>query len=139
MWGIALAALVLTACAPNPARAEAVAVLDTLDSVHLQLTGRKPVSGQPCSDVGGARGKLYAVVGRSDLPAAWQPLSDATDALEAACGQLAQLNLPANDDALLTLTRAEWRQGAQQQLSLACEDLRTAAARLDRPAPSCQP
>ena len=131
--------MLLTACQPNPARAQAVAVLDTLDSVHLQLTGRKPVLGDPCSDVGGARGKLYAVVGQSDLPTAWQPLSDATTALTAACGQLGQLALPSKDDAVVAAAREEWQRGAQQQLSLACEDLRTAASRLQRPAPACQP
>lgn len=135
---LGLLALLAAACGVDPRLATARSLAAELETALGRLE-RNPTQPDGCADVGTVRGKLYAEVGRLDLPEAWSSLRDATDALLAVCGQVQLLRLPppTPPDPRVDAARARWQSDVPRQLRVACAALRTADTRLGRPPSTC--
>ena len=90
-----------------------------------------------CNPVGEVRGKLYADVGPGDIPGIYEPLSDATSAVLAACGQLWLLQFAYRDSGIVSQAHAEWQAGFDGELRASCAYLRLAASKLGRTQIEC--
>jgi len=132
----ALALVWLTAgCLPDSQRVQMGALFDQLVSARTLLGEQPPRAEQACTTVGDVHTRLTGEPGLVDVRPAWPALRDATQALQAVCGQNIMLGQPSTDSAASTQARQRWQQGIQREISVACDHLRKAAAALDRAQP----
>jgi hypothetical protein len=130
-----LAFLVLTACAPDPARMQSAALLDQLVTARVMFGEQPPRVEKACNVVGEVQNRLYGEPGLSNIRPAWPALRAGAQALQTVCGENTLLGQPSTDSQILLLARQRWEQGIQRELGVACDHLRTAAAALARAAP----
>ena len=129
-------AWLITGCLPDPQRLQSVALLDQLVAARTMLTAQAPATAdQACTTVGDVNTRLTGEPGLVDVRPAWPALRNATQALQAACGQLTMLGQPSTDSAAIEQARRRWQQGIQREIGVACDHLRVAAAALDRSTP----
>jgi hypothetical protein len=134
--GLVLAlAVVSSACLADPQRDQISDLLGQLSSARSMFAEQPPRIDEGCDVVGDVQTRLQGEPGLTNVQPAWPELRDATDALNAVCGQarlLAQLTL---DTAAGQAARQRWQQGIQREMGVACDHLRAAAAALGRSAP----
>jgi hypothetical protein len=124
------------ACLPDPQRLQAVNLLDQLVAARALLGQQTPAAiEQGCTTVGDVHTRLTGEPGLVDVRPAWPALFQATQALQAACGQNTMLSQPSIDSVAITLARQRWQQGIQREINVACDHLREAATALDRAQP----
>jgi hypothetical protein len=130
---VALLVVFSSGCLIDPQRTEAGQLLDRLVSSRGALLETPPQTGFPCDDVADVKSRLMGEPGLVDVRPAWPALLAAADALEAACGQAVLLAVPVTDgSAALVAGRARWQQGMAHDLSVACDNLQSAATALGR-------
>jgi hypothetical protein len=127
--------LLAVGCLPDPQRVQSVALLDQLVGARTMLGEQPPRADQACTTVGDVHTRLTGEPGLVDVRPAWPALRDATQALQAACGQATMLGQPSTDSVAITMARQRWQQGIQLEIGVACDHLRKAAAALDRTQP----
>ena len=134
--GLAMTLGVATsACLADPHRTQIGDLLGQLSSARSMFAEQPPRIDEGCDVVGDVQNRLQGEPGLTNVQPAWPELRDATDALNAVCGQgrlLAALTpeTPAGRDA-----RQRWQQGIQREMGVACNHLRAAAVALGRSAP----
>ena len=132
---VLLGLLVLAGCAPDPARAQSVGLLDELVTARVLFGEQPPRVGEACNVVGSVQNRLYGEPGLSEARPAWSALLAGAQALQSVCGQSTLLGQPTNDSKTLVQARQRWEQGIQHELGVACDHLRDAAVALSRAAP----
>ena len=123
------------ACVPDPQRAQTVDLLDQLIAARAMLGEQPPRLDQACTILGDVQTRLYGEPGLVDVQPAWTQLRDASNALQAVCGQNALLAQPSTGSAVLQAARARWQQGIEREMGVACDHLRSAATALRHGAP----
>jgi hypothetical protein len=123
------------ACVPDPQRAQTVDLLDQLTAARVMLGERPPRVDQACTMLGDVQTRLYGEPGLVDVRPAWTQLLDASNALQAVCGQDALLAQPSTDSSTIQAARLRWQQGMEREMSVACDHLRSAATALRHGAP----
>jgi hypothetical protein len=126
--------LLTIGCLPGPQRAQSVDLLNRLAAARTQLH-QNPPPAEACTDVGDVETRLYGEPGLVEVQPTWSQLANAAHALHAVCGQAALLAQPISGSPALEAARAEWLDGIQRELGVACDHLRAAATSLDREAP----
>ena len=129
-------ALVASACLPDPQRMQSIALLDQLVAARTTLS-QDPArdADQACTTVGDVHTRLTGEPGLVEVRPAWPALRDATQALQAVCGQNIMLGQPSTGSPAINQARNRWQLGIQRELSTACDHLREAAIALDRARP----
>jgi hypothetical protein len=123
-------------CLPDPQRLQSVALLDQLATARTMLTQQTPqATDQACTTVGDVHTRLTGEPGLVDVRPAWASLNQATQALQAACGQNTMLAQPSTDSVAVQQAHERWQNGIQREMSTACDHLREAATALDRARP----
>jgi hypothetical protein len=122
-------------CLPDPQRVQMGALFDQLVSARTLLGEQPPQAEQACTTVGDVHTRLTGEPGLVDVRPAWAALRDATQALQAVCGQNVMLAQPSLDSIAMAEARNRWSLGIQREISVACDHLRKAAAVLDRAQP----
>lgn len=112
-------------------------LLDQLVQARAALAQSPPDADSGCGAVGVVQTRLTGEPGLSELQPAWSELRAAADALQAVCGQLRLLALPAMDSAAVRRAQERWRQGAAHELAVACGHLQAAVRALDEGALAC--
>ena len=134
-----LAALVLllpaSGCLTDPHAAQSADLLDQLSAARGMLAELPPRVASACTLVGTVQTRLYGEPGLTEVRPAWAQLRDASDALQAACGQGTLLAQPSTDTPAVQAARQRWLQGVQREVGVACDHLRAAAGALGRGAP----
>ena len=123
------------ACLPDPQRAQTVELLDQLTAARSMLGLQPPQVDPACTMLGDVQTRLYGEPGLVDIQPAWAQLRDASDALQAVCGHDAMLDEPSTDSPTIQAGRFRWQQGIEREMVVACDDLRNAAAALERGTP----
>ena len=131
---VVIPALLVTACLPDPRRAQTTDLLDRLSAAHDNLADFPPPP-EACNTVGDVETRLYGEPGLTEVQPAWSELTDAAHALQAVCGQDTLLLQPIDGSAALEAARQRWRDGKQREMGVACDHLRAAASALGRDAP----
>lgn len=126
--------LVLTSCVADPQRAQSVDLLDRLTTARGMLDQQTPLE-EACTAVGDVQTRLYGEPGLVDVQPAWARLRDASNALQAVCGQTTLLLQPATGTSEVQAAQQRWQVGIQRELGVACDHLRAAATALDRGTP----
>jgi hypothetical protein len=138
LTGLALL-LLLTACAPQPARMQSGALLDKLVLARTMFAEQQArVDARlddACNVVGSVQTRLYGEPGLSEVMPAWQDLRAAAQALQSVCGRGTLLGQPGNDSQVLAEAHQRWEQGIQREMGVACDYLRAAAVALNRTSP----
>ncbi|MGI9145463.1 MAG: hypothetical protein ACR2IK_02770 [Chloroflexota bacterium] len=132
---VVLAMLLVTGCAPDPARVQAAALLDQLVLARVMFSEQRPQVDEACNVVGDVQNRLYGEPGLSSVRPGWAALLAGAQALQAVCGQSTLLGQPTNDSQVLVEARQRWQQGVELEMSVACAHLRVAAVALSRAAP----
>ena len=112
---------------------QAEQLFDQLVQARAALAQAPPDLDAGCGAVGVAETHLTGEPGLTELQPTWSELRGAADALQAVCGQLRLLGMPAIDSAAVHQAQQRWRQGAAHELAVACRHLQTAAAALTTP------
>src|SRR5712692_1118517 len=106
---LALLVLVTTACLPDPQRAQSITLLDQLVAARTTLAEQPPrAADQACPAVGDVHTRLTGEPGLVDVRPAWPALRDATQALQAVCGQNVMLAQPSLDSIAMAEARNRW-------------------------------
>ena len=123
-------------CLPDPQRMQSVTLLEQLVTARAALS-QDPASqaDQACTTVGDVHTRLTGEPGLVDVRPAWPALHQATQALQAVCGQNIMLGQPTTGSPAINQARNRWQLGIQRELSTACDHLREAAIALDRARP----
>lgn len=135
---VLLALLCMTGCAPDPARAYSVGLLDKLILARAMFGEQPARVAEACNIVGEVQNRLYGEPGLSSVQPAWTALLTGAQALQSVCGQSTLLGQPGNhdnDSLALTAARQRWALGIQREMGAACDHLRVAAVALSRAAP----
>jgi hypothetical protein len=136
---LALVLLLLTGCAPDPARLQSVALLDRLVQARTMFGEQQArVDARlddACNVVGSVQTRLYGEPGLSEVMPAWQDLRAAAQALQSVCGQSTLLGQPAHDSQVMAQAHQRWEVGIQREMGVACDYLRAAAESLNRASP----
>jgi hypothetical protein len=127
--------LLAAGCLADPQQVQSVDLLDRLATARSVLSAPSPNLEDGCTAVGDAHTRLAGEPGLSERQRAWAALVDATQALQAVCGQGTLLAQPSSGSPALTLARQRWADGIQRELRVTCDHLRVAADALNRPPP----
>ncbi len=139
--GVVVAPLMVTliwltaGCLPDPQRVQMAGLLDQLASARAMLGEQPPQTEAACEMIGSVQTRVWGEPGLVAVQPAWAALRDAASALIAVCGQSKMLEQPTNESLALTQARQRWERGIQREIGLACDQLRRAAAALDRAQP----
>jgi hypothetical protein len=123
------------ACLPDPQRVQTVELLDQLTAARGMLGLQPPQLDRACTMLGDVQTRLYGEPGLVDVQPAWTQLRDASDALQAVCGQSALLAEPSTDSPTIQAAHARWQQGIEREMGVACDHLRDAATALGQGVP----
>jgi len=123
------------ACLPDPQHAQTVDLLDQLASARTMLGQEPPQLDPACTMLGDVQTRLYGEPGLVDVEPAWTQLRDASNALQAVCGQASLLTQPSTDSPSMQAARTRWQQGIEREMGVACDYLRQAASALSRATP----
>jgi hypothetical protein len=136
LLGFAIAVASLTACLPEPQRAQSADLLQGLVNARGVFVAAGPDSlDDGCTTVGDVQTRLIGEPGLSNLRTAWTELRAAAAALQAVCGQRTVLERTTTDTLASSAARDRWSAGVDRELSVACDHLRGAASALGRPEP----
>lgn len=124
-----------TACLPDPQRAQTVDLLDQLTAARTMLSQQPPRLDPACTMVGDIQTRLYGEPGLVEVGPTWTQLRDASNALQAVCGQASLLTQPSTDSPSMQAAHTRWEQGIEREMGVACDYLRQAASALGRAAP----
>ena len=134
IWLSVVLAACTTGCLADPHRVQTVELLDRLTQARGMFVDQPVRADEACTMVGDAQSRLFGEPGLIDVQPAWTELRDATDALQAVCGQSALLAQPSTGSVAVVQARGRWQAGMQREMALACDHLRQAAAALKRDA-----
>ena len=137
----ALVALALASCVslPSPQRTQSARLLDQLVQARAALAQAPPDADAGCGAVATVQTRLTGEPGLRDVQPTWSELRETADALQAVCGQLRLLGLPAIDSPTVREAQERWRHCAAHELAEACRHLQAAAAALSTPTVACEP
>ena len=123
-----------TGCLADPHRVQSVELLERLSDARGMFVDQPSRADEACTMVGDAQSRLFGEPGLIDVQPAWTELRDATDALQAVCGQSALLAQPSTGSPAMVQARGRWQAGMQREMAVACDHLLQAAAALNRDA-----
>jgi hypothetical protein len=132
---LALVVVLVSACAPDPQRAQTVELLGRLVAARGMFMDQPPRAQPACDEVGFVQTRLNYEPGLTNVRPAWAALSSAAEALQAVCGESSLLAQPAIESLAVTQAHQRWQQAVQREIDVACDHLRAAARALDHASP----